>query len=492
MKTKLLSFILLGCIAMRLHAQQFTARNVAIGLSQPREYSVDDIDGDGFLDIIVAEFSGNSISILYGTGNLANFTKVTLNGLVRSANGSAVKPWSTLVMDVDGDNQKDILFSNYNVSVGNDGLFWLRNTGNRTFSSSAQTLQLLNRCRGIYKANFDADPEDEIIIAGDNSTVGNIRMFNLNTTNSSISQFESYSGLNRPLHITSTDYNQDGFQDLIFTKYGTGSEQGLNASINTNGVTIINSPFPGSIDVETLIDNSDVSVRGTRKTIAFDFNEDGLVDFASVSLGNGNWTNLQSRENVSGTQTSHLSVQNGSRSMVSLAGGDFNNDNVPDIVVADNSADEILFFENTATSGTATPNITFNSPTILTSAVMDPYWIESADLDGDGDLDIIVTCTNGNGANQGFVTVFENEAIVLSTPEFTSQNIKLITSDTDIIISNLPTSVKSGCLYDISGRLIRTQKINSQNNLFALQGIQAGVYILQLSTPNTIFKIVKQ
>ena len=202
MKTKILSFILLGCITLSLNAQQFTARNVAVGLSQPREYAIDDIDGDGFLDIIVAEFSGNSISILYGTGNLANFTKVVINGIVRSANGSLVKPWSTLVMDVDGDNQKDILFSNYNVSVGNDGLLWIRNTGNRTFNNSAQTLTLLSKCRGIYKANFDTDPEDEIIIAGDNSTVGNIRMFNLNTTNSSVSQFESYSGLNRPLHLS--------------------------------------------------------------------------------------------------------------------------------------------------------------------------------------------------------------------------------------------------------------------------------------------------
>ncbi len=66
---------------------------------------------------------------------------------------------------------------------------------------------------------------------------------------------------------------------------------------------------------------------------------------------------------------------------------------------------------------------------------------------------------------------------------------RILTSNSSL---DYATSAKSGDLYDISGRLVRTQKIDYKNKRFSLEGLQSGVYVLKLSGPTASIKIVKQ
>ncbi|WP_420573851.1 FG-GAP-like repeat-containing protein [Kordia sp.] len=486
MKKTILSFILLGCIATSLNAQQFTEYLVpAQNIFSPREFTTGDIDGDGNIDIIVPENTNSSISVLYGTGDLAVYTPIRHTLIDPTVSGN-MKPWAVILMDVDEDNLDDIVFSNYaNTTNATDGVYWMRNTGNRTFGN-VQLIRFHDRCRGIYKANFDTDARDELAIAGDNNSNGNLKILNV-TTSGGATDLLSFQANRRPLHVTSTDINNNGIQDLIYSSFGTGSESD-NSTSSTNGVKTLQSPsFNFGI---SLITNATHTVAGTRKTVIEDFNENGTKDFIAVSAA-GSTTSIKSY-NPSQGQNSHFLSTDGSNNLISIASGDFDDDNVSDIAAIDNVTNEVILFPNNATSGVATTNITFGTTSVLSSNVDSPTWIDAVDLDGDGDLDIIVG-NNGSGTSpSGFMTILRNDAIVLSTPEFANESIKIITSDTKITILNLPSTVESGDLYDISGRRIRTQELNAQQNHFSLDGLQSGIYILKLSSPNASFNIVKQ
>ncbi|MEM6686597.1 MAG: T9SS type A sorting domain-containing protein [Bacteroidota bacterium] len=486
MKKPLLFLCLLSCIAQSLKAQQFTEYSVpSQTLFNPREFAISDIDDDGHIDIIIPENTNSSISVLYGTGDLSNYTFVRYTLVDPTVSGN-MKPWTIVIMDIDEDNSDDIVFSNYaNTVNATDGVYWMRNTGSRTFGN-AQLIRFHDRCRGIYKANFDTDPRDELAIAGDNNSNGNLKILNV-TTAGGATDLLSFSANRRPLHVTSTDVNNNGIQDIIYASFGTGNEAD-NSNSATNGVKTLFSPsFNFGI---SLVTNTTHTVAGTRKTVVADFNENGVEDFVAVSAA-GTTTSIKSY-NPSQGETSHYLATDGSRNLISIASGDFDDDNVPDIAAIDNATNEILLFPNSATSGVASTNIAFGIPSVLSTTVNAPTWIESVDLDGDGDLDIIAGNNGGGATPGGFMTILRNDAIVLSTADFTMENTKVITSDTEIIISYLPATVKSGDLYDISGRLVRTQQLSTQHNRFDINGLQNGVYILKLSTPNTSFKIVKQ
>lgn len=463
--------------SISIKAQQFTEHTVSTQLSSPREFSTGDIDGDGFIDIIVPENTNSSISVFYGTGNLSNYTFGRYS-LVDPSVGGNMKPWTIVIMDIDNDNANDIVFSNYaNTTNATDGVYWMRNTGNRNFSS-VQLIKFHDRCRGIHKANFDTDAKEELVIAGDNNSGGNLKILDISTTGTPTDLF-SFTVDRRPLHILSVDTNQDQVDDqLIYTHFGAGNEMGALANRTTNGVKLLNDPL-NSAGFSLLITNQTTEIVGTRKTVAFDFNEDGFKDYICVSAS-GFFTTLKSREFINGTQKSHFHSNDGTRNMISLAGGDFDDDNVADVVVIDNNIDEILFFENTATSGTTRTNIDFATPKIIPSSVVDPNWIESVDIDNDGDLDLIVTSNNGGNAFQGFVTVLENKAITLSVNDYNKNDISYRILPDGIQFNNLTSSQNKVALFDINGRQIRTKFVNSADNTLNTSGLSKGIYIAKL------------
>lgn len=101
--------------------------------NKPAFVTVDDLDEDGHLDMIVAQYgpllTGN-YDIYWGTGNLNQWTKETLN--IGGDNGISF-PHPVKVADVNGDGIKDIVSpSGFLACVMNCGnIFWLEGTGER-------------------------------------------------------------------------------------------------------------------------------------------------------------------------------------------------------------------------------------------------------------------------------------------------------------------------------------------------------------------------
>jgi hypothetical protein len=479
--SKLLWVCFLSVFTFQINAQQFTQHGVGNGLSQPKEFDYADIDGDGFTDIIVPEFSGNSISVLYGTGNISNYTTITYGPLL--VGGSIVKPWTAVSLDIDADGDLDIVFSNYaNSTSANDGIYWIENLGNRSFGS-LQFLYELNRCRHISKVNYDADPEYELLVLGDSNDPINVRV--LNVVGGTVSTLLQRTANRRPLHGLFTDIANVGNLDLVLSKFGRGNETD-GSTDSTNGVQTLNGPsYNFGI---SLISNMPTTSAGTRKTVAGDFNEDGNTDFIAVNAA-GSTSSLKYYGQGGIGEGTILFSSDGSKNMVSLTSGDYDNDGVLDIAVVDNATDEILLYKNTAVDGVASGAIAFNAPTVLSSTVIDPNWIESVDLDNDGDLDLIVSSNNGGGAGSGNITVFENDTITLSASSFSLEenNIRVYPNPTDTVLNVTSNeTIIQIRIFNVLGKEI----LKTTSKVIDVSQLNQGIYLIEIEGENnqTIIK----
>lgn len=482
MKHTICIWIFIFGLTATIQAQQFNEIILNQNLNSPREFTTGDLDNDGYIDIIIPEYTNTTIKVLYGSGDLTNFNLGSYS-LTDPTVGGIMKPWATLVMDIDEDNLDDIVFSNYGMNTSaTDGLYWIKNNGNRTFGN-AQLIRFHDRCRGIYKANFDSDSRDEIAIAGDNNISNNIKILNISLTGGAVDLLSFYAN-RRTLHLTSTDFSNNGSQDLVYTSYGTGSETDL-SNASTNGTKVLYGPnYNYGI---SLITNSPHSVAGTRKTVIDDFDEDGDIDFIGVSAS-GTKTSITSYATGSGQQSHYLN-NSGSRNYTSIASGDFDNDNVSDIVVIDNVSNELILYPNSAIDGVPSTLISFGTALVLTSNLNSPTWIDSQDMDGDGDLDILVTNQGGGSSPGGFFTILENTT-TLSNVEFEIDTMSIVLNDTEIIITNLPAQVKEVLLYDMSGRRIYSESISTIKNRISIQALDSGMYILKFPNLKKSYKFI--
>ncbi|MFN0052473.1 MAG: FG-GAP-like repeat-containing protein [Planctomycetales bacterium] len=136
---------------------------------------------------------------------------------------------------------------------------------------------------------------------------------------------------------------------------------------------------------------------------AGDFNNDGLQDLVVANTGDGKMTILLNSTIPDQQFNQQPSISVGASSQpYSVAVGDFNLDGKLDFVVANNVADNVSAFPNTTTTGAS--STTFGAPTIVAlDGNSSPQFVAVADFDGDGKPDFAVV---DSALNQ--VSVFLN------------------------------------------------------------------------------------
>jgi hypothetical protein len=127
----------------------------------PRGIAVGDINSDGKLDIVVANWLGECVEILYGNGNGTFQTAQAFSGPGSTPSGVAVA-------DVNGDGKPDIVTASYNFSVATVFL----NNGNGTFTTNGYTVG--NTAVSLALGDFNGDGIIDIASLDANDEAANI------------------------------------------------------------------------------------------------------------------------------------------------------------------------------------------------------------------------------------------------------------------------------------------------------------------------------
>ena len=185
-----------------------------------------DFDNDGHNDIWLPGFrdgtampAANS-TMFWGTGSLAQYTKQVFPDLV-TAHGACID-------DLNGDGKIDMLVAGgWGGSVG--GVYY--NNGNRQFTLDQTVLPLNNyfaSCAVMHQANGNVD-----IFLGNNGGVNgftdNINVYNSNMVfQYAMGVFKPNGGLGDTIDAIALDVNGDGVKDLIAIRNGNGNGVGNN------------------------------------------------------------------------------------------------------------------------------------------------------------------------------------------------------------------------------------------------------------------------
>jgi hypothetical protein len=181
--------------------------------SYPPSVSGADVNNDGAPDIVVANQNLGTVGVLLNFGN------GTFRPQTTYSTGVGGGPTSVVVADVSGDGKPDIIVVNYNKnSIG-----VLFNIGNGTFSPVTTYSTGNNSApRSVFVADVNSDNKPDLIIANQNAN--NVGVL-FNVGNGTFGpQTTYYTGNNSsPISVSVADVNYDSKPDILVAHYGTNT-----------------------------------------------------------------------------------------------------------------------------------------------------------------------------------------------------------------------------------------------------------------------------
>lgn len=174
--------------------------------------------------------------------------------------------------------------------------------------------------------------------------------------------------------ITLADIDGDGKQDIISPNYYSAS------------VAIFrNTSIPGVIDASTLADTANFATQGNPSAVSVaDIDGDGKLDVIVTNAYSSTMSVLRNMS-LSGNVSLATQVVFNTVDASTVATGDIDGDNKPDIVVSGSGTSEVSIYRNIATVGITT--LSFEPRVDIPTFGLKS--IKLADMDGDGKLDIV-------------------------------------------------------------------------------------------------------
>ncbi|MDA1050593.1 MAG: S8 family serine peptidase [Planctomycetota bacterium] len=341
--------------------------------TKPSAVAAGDLDGDGDVDLLVADKNSVDIAVLLNTGD-ASFGAPSLY----SAGFTSGYVQRLHIADVDGDTDLDVLA--YVASTGGDRVVVLSNDGSGTlswfteFANSNSTIDGLD----IAVEDLDGDGDLDVVVPIPFPITSQVSVF-LNPGDGRFSQASTLSTAGSPpipLAVTAGDLNDDGAPDLavansngtvsIFLNqgsaafsvgvgYATGAvPQTLRIKdVDGDGDSDLIFANPDSDDTSILLNQGDATFAAAvqytvgdtpRALVSSDFNQDGHADLAVVNEESDNLSLLLNQGDGTFVNDSSLMAGDGPVDIVAV---DVDGDGLEDLIVANLNSNSVSVLRNT-------------------------------------------------------------------------------------------------------------------------------------------------
>jgi hypothetical protein len=324
-----------------------------------------DIDGDGVVDLVVANSGPGSttISILRGNGD------GTFQAAQNAPAGS--RPVAVALGDLNGDGALDVVVCNSGLS-GNS-VSTVLNTGAGTFAPPA-TFSVPGGPLSPAIADLNGDERADVVVAVNGANRVAVLLGNGDgalqpAVNHNVGMF--------PQSVVEGDFDADGDLDLAASNAGSGDVSIL--LNNGDGTFAAAVSYPAG-SVSSAVAMLDVNNDGALDLVTSNDTPGGTVH---LLVGNGNGTFQAATPYATGNTPVFVAV------------GDVNGDGQEDLATANFTPGTVSILRAAApTFAPAPAGPAFNPPTNLTVGA-NPKWILITDLSHDGRADLAVVDANG-------------------------------------------------------------------------------------------------
>ena len=332
-------------------------RSIQSTAGEARAVAVGDLDGDGDPDVVGTDHTGDA---LVWWENLALHRSAVFPGET-TVDADFTNPEDFVVGDMDGDGDPDVLGT-----ADTEDLSWWENTAGDGSAWTAQVLANLQGGRAVRAYDLDRDGDLDALVA---SADDDIRWVE-NTVGDGSAWFvqviDNTAGL--ALGVAAADIDGDGDPDVVATDWNNDDVLWFD---NTAG------------DALSWTKNTvDANFSGARAIEAADIDGDGDTDVLATaeSASDVAWF-----ENTAGDGTAWTehTIDGSFGGADAVATADVDGDGDLDALGAANSLSLVVWWENTAGDGTAWTEHTVDN------AFTGASWVGGADVDGDGDLDVL-------------------------------------------------------------------------------------------------------
>jgi hypothetical protein len=351
------------------------------GGSGPAWISLGDLDNDGKLDAAYSDWTGASATLSNAFGNGDGTFVTPVSSLVVTP-----KVYRTLIADVDGDHNQDILVTTYTDSGGGT-LVLRRGSGTRTLQPIV-TIPIGFGVMGVAVADVTGDGRPDIVVAA-----ARIWILENQGDGSFAPLLPMHPGI-APSEVKIADLNGDGILDIVSAGVTTDGSAGAMSVMLGLGSGVFSAPQPAY--ALSAGSNSSVSA------VVADLNKDGKPDIVtgdftsgkiSVFINQGNGTFASGVVyTVDGNVSPPAFLE-----VYAVAAGDFDGDGNVDIVATNDGggADSILALFPGVGNGTLGAAI----PLTMATGFVAPKTVAVGDMNGDGRQDIVVTSVNSGAIN---------------------------------------------------------------------------------------------
>ncbi|MDQ7054865.1 MAG: FG-GAP-like repeat-containing protein [candidate division KSB1 bacterium] len=393
-----------------------TAWEIASGVDGVYDIFAIDMNGDGHKDIISA--SANNDRIIWHE-DIGGAMPTFFPHLIQD---SLDAPRAVYARDLDGDTDVDVVAAFFN----GDQIAWFENDGNNQFTAHIIDAAA-NGANGVYVADIQNDGDMDILA----TTKYGREVILYQYHNQTYGKLVLSAGINSPTSIVAADVDGDGQNDVLATfsneqkvvwfQYPPGggwpfiyneitnSANGANAVLSTDidgdGIQdIVSSSFNDDKiawykqDATGQFTPRDVFViaQNARAVHAVDLDDDGDLDVLSASSGDNK---IAWYENLGNGQFHSYVISSNARQAWDVSVADIDADGDMDVVSVSFADDKVAYYENDGNQNFTELDLTFFIKNI------GPRSLKIADADADGDLDILFSMFNRDGAawciNQG-------------------------------------------------------------------------------------------